>query len=372
MKRLNIVIIFTFIVSLPISGVGRDIIDYEIITGSKIGTYYKIGDDLAKYVAPDADIRLTVLNSKGSIDNVLKLISPSYKRLKFAIVQSDVLQELRRIAEEESGEIQINADRLINNIVVIKPLYNEEIHILTRKDSPIKSFSDLKGKKIFAGKPKSGTLMTTMLIFRGLFGERLKNYQVATSNGGDMRGNLFKQMLRKLSHKEIDAIVQVAGQPVKNLNRLVGSRASDVIKILPFTKRDVRDNLISNYYRVRIHKESYHWLDDSVPTLATKAFLVTYNYKSDKTNERIRGFIESLNRNLSKLKRFASKSENTPHLKWRQVSDECNPPLPNGWRYHPSVIEFCREFNRKDLNIGVKGECTRDDMLLGLCRGASN
>jgi len=35
--------------------------------------------------------------------------------------------------------------------MVIKPLYNEEIHILTRKDSPIKSFSDLKGKKIFAG-----------------------------------------------------------------------------------------------------------------------------------------------------------------------------------------------------------------------------
>ncbi len=136
MKRLNIVIIFTFIVSLPISGVGRDIIDYEIITGSKIGTYYKIGDDLAKYVAPDADIRLTVLNSKGSIDNVLKLISPSYKRLKFAIVQSDVLQELRRIAEEESGEIQINADRLINNIVVIKPLYNEEIPLLTRKGFP--------------------------------------------------------------------------------------------------------------------------------------------------------------------------------------------------------------------------------------------
>jgi len=42
--------------------------------------------------------------------------------------------------------------------------------------------------------------------------------------------------LRKLSHKEIDAIVQVAGQPVKNLNRLVGSRASDVIKILPFQR----------------------------------------------------------------------------------------------------------------------------------------
>ncbi len=79
MKRLNIVIIFTFIVSLPISGVGRDIIDYEIITGSKIGTYYKIGDDLAKYVAPDADIRLTVLNSKGSIDNVLKLISQAIR-----------------------------------------------------------------------------------------------------------------------------------------------------------------------------------------------------------------------------------------------------------------------------------------------------
>ncbi len=32
----------TVMVSLPISGFGRDIIDYEINTGSKIGTYYKI------------------------------------------------------------------------------------------------------------------------------------------------------------------------------------------------------------------------------------------------------------------------------------------------------------------------------------------
>ncbi len=77
------------------------------------------------------------------------MISPKYPNVKFAIVQSDVLQELMRIAKEGRGRKQKNAKRLIRNIRVLKPLFNEEIHILVRKDSNINSFSDLENKKIF-------------------------------------------------------------------------------------------------------------------------------------------------------------------------------------------------------------------------------
>ncbi len=90
--------------------------------------------------------------------------------------------------------------------------------------------------------------MTTMLIYKKLFGKKLKNYEVGVVKKCDSKGNLFKRMLKKLSHREIDAIVQVAGQPVQNLNRYIGRNGSKVIKFVPYTKRDFNDNLISNYY----------------------------------------------------------------------------------------------------------------------------
>ncbi len=43
-------------------------------------------------------------------------------------------------------------------------------------------------------------------------------------------------MLKKLSHRDIDAIVQVAGQPVQNLNRYIGRNGSKVIKFVPYIK----------------------------------------------------------------------------------------------------------------------------------------
>src|SRR5258706_15609972 len=47
--------------------------EYKIVTASECGTYIQIGRDLAKFVAPDADIALDVLSSKGSADNVNRL-----------------------------------------------------------------------------------------------------------------------------------------------------------------------------------------------------------------------------------------------------------------------------------------------------------
>ncbi len=50
-----------------------------------------------------------------------------------------------------------------------------------------------------------------------------------------------------------------------------------------------------------------------MPTLGTKAFLVTFNYKYKTTNDRIKKFIKSLNRKLPILKSKASIDKNTPH-----------------------------------------------------------
>ena len=47
--------------------------EYKIVTASERGTYIQIGRDLAKLVAPAADIALEVLPSAGSAENVHRL-----------------------------------------------------------------------------------------------------------------------------------------------------------------------------------------------------------------------------------------------------------------------------------------------------------
>jgi hypothetical protein len=106
-----------------------------------------------------------------------------------------------------------------------------------------------------------------------------------------------------------------------------------------------------------------------VPTLATKAFLVTYNYDSKTTTANIRNFVESLNRNLPTLKKKASKSPKTPHPKWKQVSDDCKPSLLDGWKYHWVVDRACKNISVPKSKARVDfSDCTRDDELLGLCK----
>src|SRR5439155_5403593 len=66
------------------------LVAYKIVTASERGTYIQIGRDLAKFVAPDAEIELEVLPSVGSAENVQRLrYEPG---VRFALVQSDVYQ----------------------------------------------------------------------------------------------------------------------------------------------------------------------------------------------------------------------------------------------------------------------------------------
>lgn len=364
MKKTNTYkMIGVFLFPMILSATCQETTKYEIATGSKVGTYFQIGKNLADYVAPDACISLKAINSNGSLDNVYKLVSPDYRKLKFAIVQNDVLQELQKKAKNGKGETKLNAQKLVKHLRVIKPLYDEEIHILTRKDSSIKNFGDLKGKTIFIGKPKSGTAMTSMLLYKELFGERLIKYKTDKALKSDKEGDFFRRALKQLSHKDVDAIIQVAGQPVKNLTKYVVKGSEKIIQLLPYDEKNSNHKPINSYYTADVYAENYHWISEDIPTLTTKAFLVTYNYENIGTTSKIKKFVKSLNEKLPTLQTNSSQKEGTPHPKWKQVSNECNPPLPGGWLYHPVVNEVCNE----STVVRHPALCTADDKTLGLC-----
>ncbi len=326
--------------------------EYEITTGGSGETYIQIGKDLAKYIAPKACIKLKVLTSNGSLDNAYKLRSAKYPRLKFAIMQNDVLQELQRIAKEENNQI---AKDLVNNLRVVRPLYNEEIHILSKANSNIKTFADLKGKKISVGPKKSGTSMTSMLLYKELFGKELTNYKFQK----------FDDALLDLEKGKVDAIVKVAGQPVSRLNKEMDSSASNFIRLLSYDERNSNHNAVTSYYTTEIKSDSYPWLNNFVPTLSTKAYLITFNYQTNPTKRNIKAFVKALDDNIATLLRErATRANNTPHPKWKRVSVTCGEPLPGGWKYYEALEDVCGDVG----NSNQSGNCNNYKRSLGLCK----
>ena len=115
-----------------------------LVTGSKTGTYIKIGKDIAK-IAGENNVDIIVKHSEGSLDNIERMLSS--ENAAFGIVQSDVL-----------GYLYTAAPRIAKNLRLIYPLYNEEVHIFARKD--ITSFKELNGKRIAIGTKGSGNWLT--------------------------------------------------------------------------------------------------------------------------------------------------------------------------------------------------------------------
>jgi hypothetical protein len=103
--------------------------EYKIVTANEKGTYFAIGVDLARFVAPDATIKLEVLPTAGSAANIKHLrYDPG---VKFAIVQADVYQAFLDRAAGGNKE----ASTIIRPLRVILPLYNTEIHYIVRAGS---------------------------------------------------------------------------------------------------------------------------------------------------------------------------------------------------------------------------------------------
>src|SRR5438309_232517 len=143
-----------FFVVAPLGAQAAPPIPYKIVTASERGTYIQIGRDLAKFVAPAANIELEVLPSAGSAENVQRLRLES--GVKFALVQSDVYQAFLDLAAAGNAE----AGEMIRPLRVIMPLYNEEIYFIVRSNSPLNFVHEIKNAKINVGPLRSGTAMS--------------------------------------------------------------------------------------------------------------------------------------------------------------------------------------------------------------------
>ena len=137
-------------------------------------------------------------SSEGSIDNIKRINSTESTGL--GIVQSDVMGFLIRSKNPESL-------RMAANLRVVFPLYNEEVHVLARRD--IHSLAELQGKKVAIGEEGSGNMLTALNLF-----------SLMSITPADMKKIPSAQGVVAVLKGELDAVVFVGGKPVRLFKNL--------------------------------------------------------------------------------------------------------------------------------------------------------
>jgi TRAP transporter TAXI family solute receptor len=272
-----------------------------VISGSITGTYSRIANDLSAVLDNGDVLRILPIIGKGSAQNITDIL---YLRgVDVGIVQSDVLTYVR-----DNG---IYPD-IGNRIAYLTKLYNEEIHVLARKD--VTSLKDLAGRKVNFANEGSGTYITGTTIMRSLGVEP----EITTYD--------YELALEKLKTGEIDAMFYVVGKPAPVLVEL---KPEDGLHILPIelTKELEAIYLPADFY----HADYPNLIPEGgvVNSLSVGAIMAVFNWKRGSVRfNKLKRFVEAF---FSKFEEFAKPPR---HPKWQEVNLAAEVP---GWqRFEPA------------------------------------
>ncbi len=273
-------------------------VDMGIMTGNEEGTYYQFGLNMQELMARHG-IKLKVHPSNGSIDNIHAVYNRHSNQL--GIVQSDLLAFVARVQSSETLKM------MAKRIKMVFPLYNEEVHIVARKG--LADLSDLSGRRVAVGEDGSGTYLTAKLLFEvtGIKPETMVNIGAG-------------EALTQLKQAKIDAMFYVAGAPVKLFSENI--KEEDNLELLPVTNKEILDF----YPAAQIPAGTYAWEDKPVKTIAVKAVLISYDFKSGNC-ENVGRFARVLSDNLDQLIQSG-------HPKWKTVDLHYN---LKGWEQYGCV-----------------------------------
>ena len=272
----------------------------NILTGGPTGTYIQFGRNIAD-IAEQCDITLNVQESAGSLENFLGV--RKRRHTQFGIVQSDVLEYLRTYAADDP-----DIARAIAGVRIAFPLYNEEVHVLARRD--ITGLQDLAGERVAVGTEDSGTFLTASLVLD------LAEVDVAerVTIGPD-------ESLRQLLAGNLDAFFYVAGAPTA----IFEDPAIDPERfhLLPLADPVLQ----AVYLPATVPAGTYPFQPEAVDLVAVKAVLMTYEYDPNRNAYHRESCKAVTDISHVILTRFGELRQ-SGHPKWQQVDLDDIPP---GW-----------------------------------------
>ncbi|MEK4283197.1 TAXI family TRAP transporter solute-binding subunit [Ureibacillus sp. FSL K6-0165] len=254
-----------------------DIKFLSMVTGGTQGTYYALGGTFAELISNETGIKTTAEVSQASAANVNALKAGD---AEIAFVQTDIAYYAK------NGLLMFEGEPM-EDLVAIGALYPETVHLVTTAKSGIKSFEDLKGKKVSVGAPGSGTYANAEQLLE-IHGLTMKDIQAQNLDFGESTDGL--------QTGQIDAAFITAGYPTAAVEAL--SAQADVV-VVPVDSEKAKA-LIEKYpyYTEDVIPAGNYGLAEDVPTVSVLAMLAV---KKDLPENVAYGIAKAIYGNTDKI-----------------------------------------------------------------------
>lgn len=249
---------------------------YTIFAGTPKGTYTRIAEDIQRACSPR---EIHTQTTDGSLTNLRLLDEDSAIKsgARFALSQQDVMQNY--LKQNPKSKVQ-----------AVMPMYSEDISVIVTRKSGVKSLKDLTGKRVAIGSPGSGNWFTAHSI-QTYIGISWLSVEVSPEEG-----------ILSLLIGDIDAMIIVAGHPVKLLSEL-GDRMQSLIVMLSLPE-------LPQYPQSKLSSNTYPWQPYDVEARSTRSVLVA---ASDVSREEINELLACISSQRAALRKWG-------HAKWNEVS----------------------------------------------------
>jgi TRAP transporter TAXI family solute receptor len=164
------------------------------------------------------------VSTQGSVQNVIDVASGT---LDMALTQADVAYSAY------FGKGIFAGDKRLDNLRAVANLFPESVHLVVRRDSGIKTVTDLKGKRVSLGELESGTLVIAEIVLDafGFDKDDVVAFHEKLGKASDM-----------LAEGELDGYFMVGGYPIYAIAHSADTTAIDLIPIMGEQAERIRDS----------------------------------------------------------------------------------------------------------------------------------
>ena len=279
-------------------------------TGGVTGVYYPTGGAICRLVnkgRKEHGIRCSVESTGGSVYNINTIRAGE---LDMGVAQSDWQYHAYHGSSkfEEAGAWP--------NLRAVFSVHPEPFTVVARADSGIRTFTDLKGKRVNIGNPGSGQ-RGTMEVLMGALGWTTDDFSLAS----ELKS---AEQSKALCDNKIDAMVFTVGHPSGSIKEATTTCDSVIVEVSgPEVDQLVADN---NFYRTAtIPGGMYRGSDGDVKTFGVGAtFVSSSDVSADVVYQVVKSVFENFDSFTKLHPAFANLDKN------EMANDGLSAPLHDG------------------------------------------
>ena len=237
-------------------------------TGNPGGTFYFLGAGFAglfnKYVP---DVRVIAESTAASEENFRYILR---KKMDLGLSGLSVIEPALERKMDLSG------------IRLVAMGHTSDRHWIVRKENPVKSISDFRGRRISVGGPGSGTLIAVKAELGHALGITFEDFKPALLS--------FSESITGIKDGTIDVGLIMAGYPVASLLDLARQIP---LRLIPYNEREIQAVIqkFPYYVKVVFPRGTYQGVDLDIPTIGSPQAMFC---RQDLNEDLVYGLIKAL------------------------------------------------------------------------------